>query len=70
LVYPNPTQSGNAFTIEGLTENTPIEVFNQAGLCVKRTTATGEKTTLRLELPAGVYIIRNHNKEAKITIIK
>jgi hypothetical protein len=33
-------------------------------------TATGEATNLTLNLPAGVYVIRNENKEGKVTIIK
>jgi hypothetical protein len=70
LVYPNPAQSGNAFRIENVTKEYPIEVYNQLGICVSRSTATDDYTILTLHLPAGVYIIRNHNKEAKVTIIK
>ena len=70
LVYPNPVASGNSFTIEGLTINTPIEVYSQTGAYISRTTTTDTTATLTLNLPVGIYIIRNHNKEAKITIIK
>jgi len=68
IIYPNPVLSGNVFTIEGLAKNTPIEVFSQIGVCVSRTTAHNEKENLRLELPAGVYIIRNNGREGKIVI--
>jgi len=70
VVYPNPVFSGISFTIEGVTAGSMIEVFNQMGVCVSRKMATEEAATLILQLPAGVYIIRNHNKEAKITVVK
>jgi hypothetical protein len=70
LVYPNPVSSGSRFTIEGVTEGTLIEVFSQTGVCVSRSIATDKTATLVLQLPAGVYIIRNHNKEAKLTIVR
>jgi len=70
IIYPNPVFSGNSFTIEGVTAGSPIEVFNQAGVCVSKTTANDTTATLTLQLPAGIYIIRNHNKEGKITFVR
>ena len=70
LVYPNPTWSGSAFTIERLTKDTYIEVYNQYGVCLSRTIATDEVATLSLDLPSGVYFIRNNHKEAKVVIIR
>ncbi|MDR2972134.1 MAG: InlB B-repeat-containing protein [Bacteroidales bacterium] len=70
FVYPNPAWAGSSFTIEGTVTNTPIEVFNQYGVCLSRTVATGAITTLTLDLPVGLYFIRNDNKEAKIAILR
>jgi hypothetical protein len=70
VVYPNPAWSGSAFTIEGVVKDTPIEVFNQYGVCLSRTIATGTTETLSLNLPSGIYFIRNNNKEGKVTIIR
>jgi hypothetical protein len=70
LVYPNPAWSGSAFTIERLTKDTYIEVYNQYGVCLSRTIATDEIATLSLDLPSGVYFIRNNHKEAKVVIIR
>ncbi|MCL1850144.1 MAG: T9SS type A sorting domain-containing protein [Bacteroidetes bacterium] len=70
FVYPNPVFAGNAFTLEGLTKDTPIEVYNQYGVCVHKAIAKDETATLALNLPVGVYIIRNNNKIVRITIIK
>jgi hypothetical protein len=70
LVYPNPAWAGTVFTVEGLTQDTPIEVYNQYGMLLHRTTATDAKQNLSLNLPSGIYFIRNNNKEGKITIIR
>jgi len=70
FVYPNPAISGSAFTVENLTKDTYIEVFNQYGICLSRTFAPDEITTLSLDLPSGVYFIRNDFKEAKVVIIR
>jgi hypothetical protein len=69
-VYPNPVHSGSLFTLKGVAKDKPIEVYNQLGICVSRSTATDDYATLVLELPAGIYIIRNHNKEVKVTILR
>jgi hypothetical protein len=69
-VYPNPVYSGAPFKLEGVTSGTPIEVYNQYGVCVSRTIARDEIPTMSLNLPVGVYIIRNDNKATRITIIK
>jgi hypothetical protein len=58
------------FTVEHVVAGTVIYVYTQMGVCVKTALATGETTNLTLNLPAGVYVIRNENKEGKVTIIK
>jgi len=68
IIYPNPVFSGNLFTIEGVTSGSAIEVYNQAGVCVSRTIAADKTAILVLPLPAGVYIIHNQGKEAKIVV--
>ena len=68
LVYPNPVQSGSMLTIEGVTEGAPITVYNQSGVCVSHTIATGSPAMIHLQVPAGLYVIRTANGEAKIII--
>ena len=70
VVYPNPAWAGSMFTIEGVTPETPIEVYNQYGVCLSRKIAAATTETLSLDLPSGLYFIRNNNKEGKITIIR
>jgi hypothetical protein len=70
MVYPNPVLSGNSFIIEGVTKDMPIEVYNQYGVCVSKTHARNDMETLVLNLPAGIYIIRNNNNTTRVTIIK
>ena len=67
-VYPNPVSQGQKLTIEGATAGKLIEVYNMNGACVSRTLATGEVTELTLALPAGIYMVRNNNKETKVLI--
>jgi hypothetical protein len=68
MAYPNPVQTGSMLTIEGVTEGSPIEVYNQIGACVIRTIATGNPVTLTLNVPAGLYLIRTNNGEIKIVV--
>lgn len=68
-VSPNPVLSGAPFTIDGVIKDNPIHVYNQYGVCVSSTIATGNTTTLSLHLPAGIYFIRTNNKEIKIIVI-
>jgi hypothetical protein len=70
FVYPNPVYSGSSFKLEGAKKSSLIEVYNQYGVCVSRTVANEEVETLSLDLPVGVYIIRNDNKAVRITVIK
>jgi hypothetical protein len=70
IIYPNPSVSGNSFTVENVIEGTAVFVYNQLGICVGRVIAWDNIITLNLHQPAGVYMIRNENKEGKITIIK
>jgi len=70
LVYPNPAESGMAFTVENVTQGTLLQVYNQFGVCVKELTTNNNIVTLTLNLPAGIYLIRNENKEAKVIIAR
>ena len=70
FVYPNPVISGAPFKLEGVTIGSTIEVYNQYGVCVSRKAVSNETETLSLNLPAGIYIIRNHYKTTRITVIK
>lgn len=68
LAFPNPIQSGGTLTIEGITEGSPLQVFNQAGMCVINTVATGNPVTINLNVPAGLYVIRTKDGEIKIVV--
>ena len=68
LAYPNPVQSGNMLTIEGVDEGGLLQVFNQAGVCVLNSIATGNPVTLTLHVPAGLYVVRTQNGEIKIIV--
>jgi hypothetical protein len=68
IAYPNPVRSGNMITIEGVAEGSPIQVFNQVGVCVSHIIATGETVTLTLNTPPGMYVIRTNNGDIKIII--
>jgi hypothetical protein len=70
IIYPNPAYSGAYFTIEGAVEGAPLYVYNQFGVCIQTVIATGEKTTLSLNLPAGVYLVRSEEKTGKVVIMK
>ena len=68
LAYPNPVLSGNTLTIEGISEGSPVEVFNQAGIRVMHTITTGDPAQLTLQGPAGLYVIRTTEGEVKIVV--
>jgi hypothetical protein len=68
-VYPNPLPSGSVLTIEGVIKDSPILIYNQAGICVKSAVAADSAVTLTLPVPAGIYMIRIGNKAFKIVII-
>ena len=70
LVYPNPVGSGTQFTIEGVSNNSLIYVYNFMGVCVGSAIATDSTAKLSLNLPAGIYLIRSENKKAKIVIVE
>jgi len=69
-VYPNPVLTGIAFTVEGATEGSTLYVYNQYGVCLTSAIAKAEATTLTLNIPSGIYLIRSSdNKEAKIVVV-
>lgn len=67
-VYPNPLPQGNKLTIRGTTENSTVEVYNMYGMCVHRTTATGNITEIVLDVSAGFYVVRSNNEQVKVII--
>jgi hypothetical protein len=70
VVYPNPVTAGAPITILGTTKDTPINVYNLYGVCVK--TVMGEEgvVKLTLNLPNGIYFVRSNNSVVKIVVIK
>ena len=70
LVYPNPAGSGMLFTVEGVSKENPIYVYNFMGVCVGSATATDGVAKLTLNVPAGIYLIRTCNQKAKIVIVE
>jgi len=67
-VYPNPVPQGNRLTVEGVEPGNLVEVYNYMGVCVSRTTATGNVVELMLAAPAGVYVVRANGESVKVII--
>jgi hypothetical protein len=67
-VYPNPVLSGSPFTIDGVTANTEIHIFNQLGVNIKTAIATGNSISLTLNVPGGTYLIRTEEKWIKLVV--
>jgi len=70
VAYPNPVQSGGRITIKGFSKGTPVFIYNLYGACVGQTTATDIYTTLTLEQPPGIYLIRGNNKGVKVLVVR
>jgi len=68
LAYPNPLPSGSQLTIEGVTKDSPIFVYNQAGVCVYSSVAAGSVVMLTLPVPDGIYLVRIGEKGIKIVV--
>jgi hypothetical protein len=68
VIYPNPAMAGVPFTVENVDEGSPVQVFNQYGVCVSNTIATGSSIKLTLNVPSGIYFIRCNDKHGKILI--
>jgi hypothetical protein len=68
-VYPNPVIRGSAFRVEGAEAGSTIMVYNQYGLLVGSARAKEGFTTMRLNLPSGIYLIRADDKEAKVVVV-
>ena len=67
-VYPNPVLRSSTLTIEGVSVGSLVEVYNLSGLCVYRTIAVESPTSLSLNIPAGIYLIRANNGEVKVVV--
>jgi hypothetical protein len=70
VVYPNPAESGMMFTVENATKGALMQVYNQYGLCVQTLITPNTTVKLSLDLPAGIYLIKNENKEVKVVITR
>jgi hypothetical protein len=70
LVHPNPVSSGVPFTIEGVSKDSPIYVYNHFGACVYSTVATEKVVRITLNLLSGIYLIRSGNKVIKIVVVE
>jgi len=77
-VFPNPTTGSLTIQIKDeITDNTIIQVYNQAGICAYKTVINGSQNSIILPgtLSAGIYtlkIIRNNNQitTQKIVILQ
>jgi uncharacterized repeat protein (TIGR02543 family) len=67
VVYPNPVASGEAVTVEGLPENSRVQVFDRQGRVVLNTVVSGGLIPLK-GLPPGVYVISSDIGNSKIII--
>ena len=70
LVYPNPAMSGSMLTLEGLVPNSPVYVYNYLGECVLKQNTTHNTSIIVLDVPSGIYLIRNDKRIVKIVIVK
>lgn len=67
LLYPNPASS--TVTIEGLEENSSIQIVNTLGGVVKRIENIGQKTTISVgDLPKGLYFVRTNGTMRKLVV--
>ena len=70
MAYPNPVMSGGLLTLEGVIKGSPIYAYNYLGACVFSTIATENIMSLILDLPQGIYLIRNEDKIVRIVTMK
>ena len=68
VVYPNPLPAGSQLYIEDVISGSPVYVYNQAGICVYTSVAGGDKFSLTLPVPAGIYMIRIGDQAVKIVV--
>jgi len=71
VVFPNPTQATNSFTVENVIKGEVVQVYNLYGICVNSVVAAGEAITMTLNnVSSGVYVIRCGDRYGKIVIIR
>jgi hypothetical protein len=70
LVYPNPVWSGSLLSIEGLAKGSLVYVYNHLGACVHTIIAKDNMITIPINLPQGIYLIRNEEKIGKVMVVK
>jgi len=59
---------GSQLTIENVVKDSPIFVYNQAGVRVHSAIATGDSITLNLQFPAGVYLIQIGDRTIRVVV--
>jgi hypothetical protein len=70
VIFPNPTQAANSFTVENVIEGEAVQIYNQYGICINNLVATGDIISMTLDVPSGVYIIRCGERFGKIVVMK
>ena len=68
VIYPNPTQAGNSFTIENIIEGETVQIYNQYGICVSSIIATDDVITLTLNVSTGIYLIHCGERYGKVMV--
>jgi hypothetical protein len=70
MAYPNPILTGGLLTLDGTIIGSPIYVYNHLGACVLSIFATGSTMNFTLNLPQGIYLMRNENRMVRVIIGK
>jgi hypothetical protein len=68
--HPNPVMAGTPFTVEGVSRNDEVRVYNQYGMCVHSAVAGGESIILTLNVQAGVYVVKAGGRQVKVVIVR
>jgi hypothetical protein len=63
-IYPNPVQE--SFRIEGLTENTPVTVWDTNGRIVLQQTVYPGETVMAGHLQKGIYFVNVKGRTVKV----
>jgi M6 family metalloprotease-like protein len=67
-VYPNPTRSGQTFSVQTDTPGALLRVHSLSGTLMQQQPATGTLTTMQLWLPPGIYILSAGEEKIKIAV--
>jgi hypothetical protein len=73
-IYPNPNTGNFTIEIENPEEDVLIEVYNTVGEMVERVERVGKISNLKLNVAAGIYLVKVRNGEVeynqKVSIVK